>query len=617
MTVTTPDTAAGLHAPPASAPRNTGRSGQFGDFKGSKRVTLAVALALLLGAGSAVLGYLNVMDIHAELRRLSEERSAAYQTLQSSLTLEVGARGYLIAGRADHLHDYHRALEQLRADWDGKLARMDAALVARGLPSLHEALNRSMELRARAIQMYESDGPEAARAVASRGSSLVSTEQVRVLVEAFVANVNERMNALGTNLAHRQLAVLVLIGAALLASIALMALSRRQADRRGAATVAALAETEAARDTLDRKGREIATLFRMDELLQSGGGGMEDISAVVAHTASRLLPGYGGALYVFNNSKDRMDLASAWAGDAAASIPDLDPHVTVTECWALKRGRAHSSGLDGDLPCGLACKGNDAPRGRLCLPMKARSEVFGVLQFHYNEDVTEAAPVPEDMLALTSALADSASLSLANLALRDRLKSQALRDPLTGLYNRRFLDEMLTSTKAQAQRRGTPVAAMMLDLDHFKKINDTYGHATGDAVLRAVAATIQGRMRLSDICCRYGGEEMLVLIPDCDPAGAMDRAEDLRRAIAGLHESDDSALPRVTVSIGVSAYPEHGASMTAVVRAADEALYAAKRGGRNRVVSAPSSGITAESPAEGVTLANVVAPLPVLATAAE
>ena len=569
--------------PPPASPRR---------ILGLRLTTLAYAIVLAIGLAASVAGYVDGLRVQSEVRRLGEERDAARRALQVATELEVGVRGYLVSGRADHLRDYHRALDRLRAEWDGSLAAMDADLRLRGLSSLHEALARSLDLRARAVDLYETEGAERARAFASRGNSLFTTDQVRELAEAYVADHVRRIEDLGSTLAQRQLLVLGLIVMGGFGSISLMGFARRQAERRGDAAARSLAEAEAARDALDRKGREVEALFRMDELLQSGAG-MADVCAVVAHTAAGLLPGHGGALFAFNNSRDRLDLAAAWAGQAAPAPTAPPSHFGAAECWALKRGRPHQCGIGGDLRCDHAV-GPDGESGRcLCLPMTARGEVFGVLQL-YPAEGNSAAGVREDELALAVALADGISLALANLALRERLKGQALRDPLTGLYNRRFLDEMVDRAAAQAERRGGHVAVLMLDLDHFKQVNDRYGHAVGDAALRDVAAMLQGRLRRSDVACRYGGEEMLILMPDCSIADATARAEDLRNGVAGLHDGDGSALPRLTVSIGVATFPDNGRTMEEVIRAADEALYAAKRGGRNRVVAAAAPLAIAE-----------------------
>lgn len=165
-----------------------------------------------------------------------------------------------------------------------------------------------------------------------------------------------------------------------------------------------------------------------------------------------------------------------------------------------------------------------------------------------------------------------------------KLREMAVRDPLTGLYNRRYLDEFLAHEVARAERAATPISFLMIDLDHFKRINDTHGHEAGDMVLQAVAAEIQKTFRGSDIVCRFGGEEFLVVMPEAGMDAATGRAETLRTSISKLQTSVTGSPPiSVTVSIGVSCFPIHGDSTGAVLKSADMALYEAKKSGRDRV----------------------------------
>jgi diguanylate cyclase (GGDEF)-like protein len=189
---------------------------------------------------------------------------------------------------------------------------------------------------------------------------------------------------------------------------------------------------------------------------------------------------------------------------------------------------------------------------------------------------------------LAATLADQLALAQADIRLREELRAQALRDGLTGLNNRRFLDEVGDKLCQQTVRRGGQLGVIMLDLDHFKALNDAHGHAAGDAALRRTGQLIAEGLRRSDICCRYGGEEFALILPDCSLENAAMRAEHLRRRIE--REPDAAGVPHVTASLGVAALPASGTSMRELLRAADEALYRAKAGGRNRVETATAVG---------------------------
>jgi len=170
--------------------------------------------------------------------------------------------------------------------------------------------------------------------------------------------------------------------------------------------------------------------------------------------------------------------------------------------------------------------------------------------------------------------------------LREKLREQAMHDQLTGLYNRHYVEEWFGLELRRAQRHGRPIAAIMLDVDHFKGFNDTFGHQAGDLVLRELAGVLRRFARKSDIACRYGGEEFLVLLPECPFDVALRKAEQLREEAAKLKlEDNNRALGSVTVSIGVAAFPDHAQEAEALLRCADEALYRAKEAGRDRVVA--------------------------------
>ena len=170
--------------------------------------------------------------------------------------------------------------------------------------------------------------------------------------------------------------------------------------------------------------------------------------------------------------------------------------------------------------------------------------------------------------------------------LREKLREQAMRDKLTGLYNRHYVEEWFGLELRRAQRHGRPLAAIMLDIDHFKRFNDSFGHEAGDLVLRELAGVLRRFARESDVACRYGGEEFLVLLPECPFDAALPRAERLREEIAKLElRYDDQPLGLVSVSLGVAAFPDHAKESEELLRRADEALYLAKQTGRNRVVA--------------------------------
>ena len=186
-------------------------------------------------------------------------------------------------------------------------------------------------------------------------------------------------------------------------------------------------------------------------------------------------------------------------------------------------------------------------------------------------------------------VAEHLSLALANLKLQERLRSQSIRDPLTSLFNRRYMEESLDREMRRAVRGSHPLSIIMLDLDHFKQFNDLFGHEAGDVVLREVGAVLQRSIRGEDIACRYGGEEFTLILPQVSLLDAAQRAELVRESIKRLNiEHRRTPLGPVTVSLGVAVFPDHGPNGEAVLRAADAALYQAKARGRDRVAMNPA-----------------------------
>jgi len=223
--------------------------------------------------------------------------------------------------------------------------------------------------------------------------------------------------------------------------------------------------------------------------------------------------------------------------------------------------------------------------------MMAHGETLGMLYFDsggkpiQNENSHVQPSHSEQQLAKT--LAEHAALALANLNLRETLRIQSVRDPLTGLYNRRYMEESLERELRRSMRKKSPLGVMMLDVDHFKHFNDTFGHEAGDSVLQTMAKLFRSQLRGEDVVCRYGGEEFTVILPEASLEATRQRAEQLREAVKHVVPSfRGESLEAVTLSIGVASFPENGNTGEALLRTADAALYQAKQQGRDRVVVA-------------------------------
>ena len=345
-------------------------------------------------------------------------------------------------------------------------------------------------------------------------------------------------------------------------------------------------------DELRQHNDKMVLLNEMGDLLQSCSA-IEEAYIIIGQFGERLFLEESGALYMINNSQSVVESVVVWGKHS----PEPDTFA-MDECWALRRGRIHVLNEGGlELPCPhLKAR---PPLAALCIPLTAQGEMMGILHlqsgFVLPEEPNQARVViPESQLQLAKAMADTIALALANLKLRMSLLHQSIRDPLTDLFNRRYLEETLEREVRRAARLQRSVAVIMLDIDHFKRFNDTFGHEAGDALLRGLGGFLKQEIRGGDFACRYGGEEFVLILPEISQEHVRDSAERMREKIKELDvEYSGGVLENITLSLGVALFPDHGTTGKAVLHAADEALYAAKHQGRDRVVTALN---TAEAP---------------------
>jgi diguanylate cyclase (GGDEF)-like protein/PAS domain S-box-containing protein len=326
----------------------------------------------------------------------------------------------------------------------------------------------------------------------------------------------------------------------------------------------------------NERSRQVLLLQEMSEIFLSCQTSGETYSAIT-HFGPKFFPDYAGVLYLLNSTKDLFEMTAVW-GEA----PRMEMSFGKDECWSLSRSRAYPVADSGS---SMNCRHVAAPLpgAYLCVPMMAQGEVMGILHLHkMTQEIKEQMA---GIAQFATSVAEVMALALANLKLRETLRNQAIRDGLTGLFNRRYLEETLDRELSRSKRQGSPLAVIMLDLDHFKEYNDTYGHHAGDELLMALGELIQEQNRGEDIACRYGGEEFLLIMPGAPLEAALNRAEELNRSVKNLHTRNTSLKP-ITISAGVAIFPDHGGAGMEVIQAADAALYRAKAEGRDRVLVA-------------------------------
>lgn len=347
---------------------------------------------------------------------------------------------------------------------------------------------------------------------------------------------------------------------------------------------------------LEQSSHETELLSEMVDLLQACPN-TEEACVVIADQLNKLFPEDSGMLYLFHASRNILDRAASWG----AALPD--PAVfKPDDCWGLRRGRIHIveenrlSSTQSESVHALVCSHiiPSGPADYLCVPLVAQGEALGLMHLRHYVDVVpgEVGNDPGEWYTHSKrqrihTIVDSLSLALANLKLRSTLRQQSIRDPLTGMFNRRYMEETLEREILRATRSGETVGVIMLDIDHFKQFNDTFGHQAGDALLAALGHFFLSHVRGEDVACRYGGEEFILLLPGTSLEHTCQRAEELREQVRYVNVAfQGQSLGTVTFSFGVSIFPRHGSTSELLIQAADQALYRAKLEGRDRVVVA-------------------------------
>jgi diguanylate cyclase (GGDEF)-like protein len=329
--------------------------------------------------------------------------------------------------------------------------------------------------------------------------------------------------------------------------------------------------TEKLEEEVEKRTRDIAMLQRLGSSLGACGS-MQEAGEVIRLIMDRILPQTRGGIYITKASRNLEELLVDWGENW-----DGQGQFNPSQCWAMRKGRIHRSNEDN---LGMLCQHLESQHfsQSLCIPLVAQGESLGTFTI-----LTDAADWREEDIKMARTLAEQMSITLASLQFRDNLRQQAIRDPLTGLFNRRYLMESLFQSIGRAERQQTPLSAIMTDIDNFKHFNDTYGHDMGDFVLQRVADEMQDCTRKEDTLSRYGGEEFCLVCPDLNRKDVELLAERLCERVRRLTlELDGASVSTITISVGMALYPEHGRNGEDLLRQADEALYQAKALGKDQ-----------------------------------
>lgn len=333
---------------------------------------------------------------------------------------------------------------------------------------------------------------------------------------------------------------------------------------------------------LEERNRQNSIMSEMRALLQSCST-VKEMPPIITIAVTKLFPNVDGALFLMNNSRNYLQSVAVW-GDFSEEVDEniFEPDA----CWGLRRGRIHEVE---DTKIGPICPHlkRTLSTPYMCVPLIAKGDILGLLHLRVKppmlgeESWNTIAELKEPVVIFTEYL----SLSIANVRLWERLTDQSIRDPLTGLFNRRYMEEAIQREVLRAAKDQTKIGIIMADIDHFKSFNDTYGHEAGDELLIRLADFFKYEIRGSDVVCRYGGEEYILILPQSSAEGTYKRAEHIRQEVKNMKVSfHGQLLPSVTLSMGISIYPDQGVELDDLIQVADKALYKAKELGRDRVI---------------------------------
>ena len=537
-------------------------------------VMVVVAVQVFRTAGD----FITANEAVAHTWQVKQQLTATVLALR---TAEASQRAYLLARDPARLADAYGALPQMAergarlqdlvADNDGQ--QDDVRL-------LRELIQQRNEGMLQLLAAFEVGGIEAVRAHPLSATA----RQQDSGIDRLVARMAQREDAMlaarqQASLDHarltRSMTLAAMVLCILVLAIALFLILRELARRARADARVGAAHDDLAR-SLDESRRLGDTLNQLSELghLLQGCRTLEEAAGGLKLLLLRLFPGSSGAIYLQNASQNLLTPTLEW-GDIGSAEAVFAPD----DCWAVRLGHAYP---DDEAANAFTCRHLatvvvPGSPSHVCVPLFAQGGMLGILLLF-------APAISAETRSTAMAAAEQVSLAIANLRLQDTLRTQSLRDPLTGLFNRRYLEASLARDLARALRRSQPLAVLMLDIDHFKRFNDEFGHDGGDALLSQVGEVLASLVRNEDVACRYGGEEFTLVIQEADAAMALDRAEEIRKAIAMLHlERGHKALGQVTASIGIASYPQHGDTPEQLLKRADRALYTAKHNGRNQV----------------------------------
>ena len=548
-------------------------------------VLVLAFIALLLNAAIPIYSIQLLKQVNEDTLASRDNIETLDSSLLNVIDAETGTRGYVITGNSSFLQPYFSSQERLNTllpKLEKSLASFDDSSAM--VKEFNKRIRFTLTRLEKTINTRQLEEPEVAFAMVKSGEGKKRMDAVRFTYHQLRLLETNKLFALqsrqlqvedNTNIAMLLLTLidLVLFGFAFKFLLKSLKTSKSIQQDLNALHNETLINSQ----LLLKKNHTKNMQAKLIELLQAVQTQDEAFLAITNY-GKQLFPDYSGAFYVKSNSKDYFERKSQWG--ALTQVEGFEPDG----CWAVRSNSIYNyDEITKDMPC----KHNlDIHHKHIavCLPSLSTDEMLGVLTLVDSLPIDTTHQFDEETKNVASEVVGHIGLALTNLRLKEHLKKSAIVDSLTGLYNRRYLNETLGREIARANRVKQSLGIIMLDVDHFKMFNDSYGHEAGDLVLKKVGDLLKHFSRASDIACRYGGEEFVLVLPEADIDTVKNRANEFRLAVKTISLLyGGTVLPTISISAGISVFPQHGTDADELLKKADDALYQAKRNGRDQI----------------------------------
>lgn len=560
-------------------------------FSRNKSLRFIVPIAVIVLILNALIPIIAFKFLNVSYAKTSHSRDTidkATNVMLSMVDAETGMRGYILSNNPKFLDPYYEARTQLdNQRYELKELAASTPATAKVLETLAARIDFSLEHIQKVISTNEDANNKLAVDLIRSGEGKARMDLVRATIFDLINLEKQQLSLQAAYESKVDSITLVALISLTIFDIVMFGIAFRLLFK--ALRAAKITEGELSRlhNLSVKYSEQLAARNKIKDIQARFADQLQSVLTpqeayiVIERYCSYLFPNNSGTLFIRSNSKDYFQMMAQW-GNSAYKEDGFEP----MDCWAARSNHLHAFATQTEsIACNHLNHTSPEPKASVCIPISSSDEMIGIMTLYsqINDDGTTNS-VDEETVTLAGEVVSQIALAISNLRLRENLRKSSIVDVLTGLYNRRYLDETFNREIARSQRAKEFIGVIMLDVDHFKNFNDTYGHEAGDHVLHEVGLILKQACRASDLACRYGGEEFVLLLLNADLKSTIERTAIIREELKKKHIIYGGlSLPAINVSMGVSMYPQHGSKPDELIRCADEALYKAKHDGRDRV----------------------------------